>query len=197
MRELFQKIKNILINPSDEFSIIARSELNIIAINKRFLVPLSGIISLFFLVSSSITNIASPATSFIYIFFNAIILFLIVLTHSYVSGKIITLIGQNMHPVENSINYYALTIYSQLPFYIILAIVKLFPSLVFLSFLGLYSGLLFYTGTRKLIKIPEEKRIRFTLLSMLIMMISFILFSQLFTILYDEIIEQFSTFAAR
>jgi hypothetical protein len=77
----------------------------------------------------------------------------------------------------------------------VLAITKLFPSLIFLIVLGLYSALLFYSGSDSMTRVPREKRLQFTLLSALIMIVSFIICSELFTLLYSEILDQFSTFA--
>ncbi|MFC2080124.1 YIP1 family protein [Bacteroidota bacterium] len=197
MKKLFYRSKNLLINPASEFKLISESVPDIWTINKSFVIPLALIIAGFSLIGSAFSNISSPINTFVYIGVNAVILFLLVLTHSYISGKTIVLLGQNIKQTENPENYYALAIYSQLPFYLMLAIIKLFPSLVFLMFIGLYSGLLFYTGSGSLSKIPSEKSLQFTLLSILIMVISFVIFSELYTILYSEIVEQFSTFAGR
>ena len=182
LQDLFNRSKNLLVNPASEFKQISQSVPDIWNNNKTFVIPMALLIALLSLIGSAISNISSPVNSFVYIVLNAVILFLLILTHSYIAGKTITLLGQNIKHAEYPGNYYVLSTYSQLPFYLILAIIKLFPSLIFLIFIGLYSGLLFYTGSGQLTKIPSEKRLQFTLLSVLIMLISFILYSELYTI---------------
>jgi len=111
-----------------------------------------------------------------------------------VSSEAISLLGRNISPADKPSVYYALSAYSQLPFFLILALVKLLPSLIFLIVLSFYSALLFHTGCGILTGIPRGKKLQFTLLSVLIIITSFIICSELYTLLYTEIMEQFSTF---
>ena len=121
--------------------------------------------------------------------------FLLVFSHCYLSGRAIGYLADNIDERNKRSAVYALSCYSQVPFFIVLAITKLFPSLIFLIVLGLYSALLFYSGSDSMTRVPGEKRLQFTLLSALIMIVSFIICSELFTLLYTEILDQFSTFA--
>lgn len=175
---------------------ISEEEVSVISVNKHFVIPLALLVAGMTFIGAAVSNISLPVDSFIYIGLNAIIVFFLIFAHAYLSGKSVALLGRNIAEETDGNNYYSLSSYSQLPFLLILSLVKLFPSLIFLIFLGLYSSFIFYTGLSSMTKIPASKKIQFTVLSTLIMIVSFIICSELFTLLYSEILEQFTTFAA-
>ncbi len=195
-KSIFIRSKNLLIDPSSEFKRITEEDPHVALINRGFVVTVSLLIALLALVGSVISHISDPINSLLYVMINAVIVFLLMFTHIYISGKTITLLGRNIAADDRQSNYYALSTYSQLPFFLVLGLLKLFPTLIFLIFFGFYSGLLFHAGTTVMTRIPTGKRIQFTVLAMLIMITSFILFSELYTLLYSEIIQEFTTFAA-
>lgn len=196
LKKIFIRSQNLLINPTSEFSVIAEEQPEQSAVTKNFTLPMSLLVALFALLGSAFSNITLPINSFLYVVINAVIVFFMILTHTYLSGKAISLLGRNISPEDRPSSYYALSAYAQLPFFLVLAIIKLLPSLIFLIVLGFYSALLFHSGCGSLTGIPKGKRIQFTLLSVLIIITSFIICSELYTLLYAEIIEQFSTFVA-
>ncbi len=196
LKKLLRRGQNLLVNPVDEFRIIAIEDPNVVTINRSYLLPVAILIALFALIGSVYSNISEPINTFLYVLINTIIVLLVVFSHVYLSGKLIALLGENITRDHHQKSYYALSSYAQLPFLIVLALIKLFPSLIFLVFIGFYSTYLFHKGTGLLSKIPSQKRLQFTLLSTLIMITSFIVCSELYTLLYVEIIEQFTTFAA-
>jgi hypothetical protein len=195
-KNLFFRGKKLLLNPAAEFKVIKDEKTDLAAVTKSYTLPVSMIVALFTLIGSSLSTINLPVNTLLYVIINAFIVFFLIISHIYISGRTIGLLGQKISPETESSHYYALAAYSQLPFFLILAVIKLFPSLIFLIFIGLYSGLLFHTGSTILTRIPSSKRVQFTMLSILIMITSFIICSELFTLLYSEIIDQFSTFVA-
>jgi len=195
-KNIFIRSKNLLIDPSSEFKRIAEEDPRVSSINRGFVMTVSLLIALLALFGSAISHISDPINSLLYVLINAVIVFLLMFTHIYISGKTISLLGRNIAADDRHSNYYVLSAYSQLPFFLVLGLLKLFPTLIFLIFLGFYSGLLFHAGTTVMTRIPTGKRIQFTVLSLLIMITSFIICSELYTLLYSEIIREFSTFAA-
>lgn len=194
--KIFIRSKNLLVSPSSEFKRISGENREEPSINKGYVTAISLFVALLALAGSAFTHISAPINSFLYVVINAVIVFLLLLTHIYLSGRIITLLGRNIAGNDRHSNYYVLSAYAQLPFFLGLGLVKLFPSLIFLILIGFYSVLLFHTGTSVMTRIPPGKRIQFTALSMLIMITSFIICSELYTLLYSEIVREFSTFAA-
>ncbi len=195
LKKLFIRGQNLLLNPGAEFGAIKEEKTDLAYVTRSYTLPVSFMVALFSLAGSLLSSITLPVNSFLYIIINALIVFFLIISHIYLSGKAIRLLGSNIAPEVSSSNYFALTAYSQLPFLLVLAVIKLLPSLIFLIFLGFYSAFLFYNGSSVLTRIPSSKRLQFTILSMLIMIASFIICSQLFTLLYSEIIVQLSTFA--
>ncbi|MCF8226058.1 MAG: YIP1 family protein [Bacteroidales bacterium] len=196
IKKLLLRSRNLLIAPGDEFDRIRHEMQSVAQVNKNYVIPVALLVTVSSLFGSAFSNFFSPINSFIYIGVNTVITFLLVITHTYVSGKAIALLGKNTCPGESRANFYALNAYAQLPFFLSLAIIKLFPSLVFVIILGLYSGFLLYSGSNKLTRVPNEKQLQFTILSILIMIAVFIISSEIYTLLYSEIVIEFSTFAA-
>ncbi len=196
-KEFFNRSISIIIDPGREFEAIRMQDPSPVAVNKNYTTLVSAIVSLFALVGLVFSNINSPMNVFLYVLINVIIVYLLVFTHIYLSGKLIAWIGRNADPGSRHSHLYALSAYSQIPFFIILSFIKLFPSLIFLIFIGLYSAYLFFTGTGIMTSVNREKRIQFTILSSLLMIITFVICSELYSLLYNEIIVEFSTFAVR
>lgn len=196
IKNIIIRSKNLLINPSLEFKRIAGEDLQFSSIHRGYVMTVSLFVALLALAGSAFTHISAPVDSFLYVLINAVIVFLLMMTHIWLSGKIITLLGRNIVPQDRDSNYYMLSSYAQLPFFLALGLVKLFPSLLFLIFIGFYTAWLFHAGAGLMTRVPSEKSIRFTSLSILIMITSFIICSELYTLLYSEIIREFSTFAA-
>lgn len=196
IKNIFVRGKNLLINPSSEFHRISAEDPQVPMVNKNYVMTVSFFVAILALAGSVLSHISAPVNSLLYALINAVIVFLLMFSHIYLSGKTITLLGRNIADGDRESNYYALSAYSQLPFFLVLGLVKLLPSLIFLIFLGFYSVILFHTGTNLMTRIPGNKKIQFTVLSILIMITSFIICSELYTLLYSEIIQEFSTFAA-
>ncbi|MDF1571051.1 MAG: YIP1 family protein [Bacteroidales bacterium] len=196
VKRFFIRSKNLLLSPTTEFKRISEEDRQVVSINKRYVTTISLFVALLALIGSVFTHISAPINSFLYVLINTVIVFLLMITHIYLSGRTITFLGRNIAANDRDSNFYALSAYAQLPFFLALGLIKLFPSLIFLIFIGFYSVLLFHTGTSMMTRIPSGKRIQFTALSILIMITSFIICSELYTLLYSEIIREFSTFAA-
>lgn len=194
LKELSVRSQNLLFNPGTAFKSIKEENPDVATVTKNYTLPISLLVALFALIGSAFSNMTLPMNSFLYVIINAIIVFFLIITHIYISGKAISLLGNNISLEEKSSRFYALSAYAQLPFLLIIAITKLFPSLIFLVFLGFYSVYLFNTGSGIMTRIPSAKSLQFTILSIMIMIVSFLICSELFTLLYSEIIDQLSTF---
>lgn len=195
IRKLYFRTINLLSKPISEFNAISIDNQDIKGINKSVLIPFSGLVALCAFLGSLFTHISSPLDSIVFVFLNAVIVFFIVFTETVIAGRLISILGRNINISNKKESVYALVVYSQIPFYLILAFVKIFPSLIFLIFLGLYSGYLMYVGIDALLKISSVRKMQFLILSLIIMTTLFITISELFSLLYSEIIDLFSTFA--
>jgi hypothetical protein len=195
IRKLYLRTVNLLSKPISEFNSISIDNQSIKDVNKSVVIPFSALVAICAFLGSLFTHISSPLDSIVYVFLNAVIVFLIVLTESYLAGKLIAILGRNINISNKKESVYALVVYSQIPFYLILAFIKVFPSLIFLIFLGVYTGYLMYVGIDALLKISSVRKMQFMVLSLIIMTTLFIAISELFSVLYSEIIDLFTTFA--
>jgi len=195
IRKLYFRTINLLSKPISEFNSISIDNHEIKELNKSVVIPFSALVAICAFLGSLFTHISSPLESIVYVFLNAVIVFFIVLTETYLAGKLITILGRNINTSNKKESVYALVVYSQIPFYLILAFTKIFPSLIFLFFMGVYSGYLMYVGIDTLLKISSVRKMQFLILSLIIMTTLFITISELFSLLYSEIIDLFTTFA--
>lgn len=195
IKKLYARTINLLSKPISEFNSISIDNQDIKGINKAVVIPFSGFIAICAFLGSLFTHIGSPLDSIVYVFLNAVIVFLIVFSESYLAGKLIAILARNINISNKKESVYALVVYSQIPFYLILATIKIFPSLIFLIFLGVYSGYLMYVGIDALLKISSVRKMQFLVLSLIIMTTLFIAISELFSVLYSEIVDLFTTFA--
>ncbi len=195
IRKLYFRTSNLLIKPIQEFDSISIDNQSIKEINRSVLIPYSILIAICAFFGSVFTHIGSPLETVIFVLLNAVIVFFIVYLQSFLGGKLIAILGKNINISNKKESVYALVVYSQIPFYLLLALVKIFPSLIFLIFLSAYSGYLIYVGIDALLKISSVRKTQFLILSMIILIALFITISELFTLLYSEIIDLFSTFA--
>ncbi len=191
IRELYFRSRNLLIKPAVEFKAIANENQSIKGLNKSLVIPFAGLVGLSELLGSIFIHLSSPLDSYIFVFLSAAIVFLIVFIQTYFSGKLIALLGKNINSNNHKESAYALVAYSQIPFYLALAFIKIFPELIFLIIFGIYSIYLLYKGIDILLKIPLIRKMQFLILSVMIMLVLFITVSELLTLLYLKIIELF------
>lgn len=195
IKKLYFRTRNLLIKPIIEFDIIASERQSIRQLNRTVVIPFAVLVSLCALLGSIFTHIKSPLDSFIFVLLNAVMVFFIVLIQTYSAAQLIALLGKNINISNQKEAVYGLVVYSQIPFYLVLAFIKIFPSLIFLIFLTGYAAYLIYVGIDCFLKISSVRKMQFMILSMIIMIALFVLVSELFTVLYTEIIDLFSTFA--
>jgi len=195
IKNLYLRTRKLIVEPGNEFMIISRERRRVAAINSEVILPYALSVAFFALLGSLFQHLGTPRDAFLFILLDAVIVFLIVLLQVYLSGLIVVPLARRMDITGSRREAYALVAYAEIPFFIILAVVKLFPSLIFLIFLGMYTFRVLYAGIDALFRKPEHKKVQFFLLSSLVMVIMFILLSELFSFLYSEIISQIATFA--
>lgn len=194
--EFVQRSQQLLVNPASEFEQIRDEDSSRGLLFRNFVIPWAILIGIFAIAGNSFTHAGAPLNAYFFVLLNGVLVFLIVILHTHISSRLIRLLGKNLQDNGKDSYYLKLAVYSQVPLFLILGVIKLFPSLYFLYFLALYSSLLFYAGTGHIGIEENDERVRFTLISTLLMIVSFVLTSVAFTLVYNEIVRQFSTFAA-
>jgi hypothetical protein len=127
--------------------------------------------------------------SMAYVFFNGLISFLIIFLEVYLASWLISEVATSFTDEVNMDRIFNLVIYSHAPFLVTLAVTRLFPQLLFIVVLGLYTFYIFWLGIQKMLTIPEDRRMIFFLFSALIMILIFLLLSVIFNNIYGVVLR--------
>ncbi|MBE0654104.1 MAG: DUF1282 family protein, partial [Bacteroidales bacterium] len=161
---------------------------------KDFLLPLSLIVGLFSFLGTTFSAGIPDTFSFAYLVLSGMISFLVIFLEVYLSGWLITKIAHTFNKETNSNDIFNLVIFSHVPFFLTLAVSKLFPSLIFINLLGAYSFFLFWNGIDHFITINKENKQIFMVLSVLVMILTYVLLTWIFNSIYNGILIRFATF---
>ncbi len=163
---------------------------------KDYLIPVSVMIGLASLVGTLLFSNIEDSFSISYVIFNGVISFMIIFLEVYLSGWLIMEVASSFSEKSGSDRIFNLVIYSHAPFFLVLLITKLFPQLLILMILGIYSFYVLWIGIRKIMHIQEDRKIIFLILSSLVMIMLYLLLSVIFNSIYDVVIGQFNTFGS-
>ena len=188
--DVYQRTTNILLNPIETWNEIKTERKSKKEVINQFLIPIAITVGICSLFGTLFFSKIGDTFSIGYVLFNGVLSFLVLFLEVYFSALLISEIATSFSPESDSDSAFSLVIYSQAPFYVSLAVVKLFPQLLFLSILSIYTIYHFWIGSLKLLKIQEDKRIIFLLLSMLVIILIFLLLSVIFDSLYDIVLSQ-------
>lgn len=181
---LVERAKAIILKPKQEWPVIEREQTSSGDIFTGYVVPLAAIgpVALFaggqifgysafgFTVRPSlIEGLSTAVTSFI---FALVGLFVI----SFIADKLAAKFGG----VSSSRNAFKLMAYSMTASWIA-GIFQLVPSLGFLAILGFYSFYLFYVGAEPLMKVPSDKALTYTIVTVLCAILVYLLIAVLTT----------------
>lgn len=122
-----------------------------------------------------------------------------ILTSLLISGGVMYLaaffINEIVEKYEGIKNLHAaitLVAYSFTAFWLCYALailLRLFPINILFYFCSFYSVYLFYTGSTIILSVPEKYKTRFTVVSVLLMLVLFILFAVILEIIFSGLLE--------
>ncbi len=200
LNKLFMKVRNIYIRTR---SLLTRPqqawrEIDYEKGHKQdaildYLLPMSIVVGVSTMLGSLFFASIEDSVSIGYIFVNGLISFLIVFLEAYFAGWLISEMTESFDPSVNSNTIFNLVIYSHAPFFLALAVCRLFPQLMFLMITGIYSFFVFWLGISHLLKIEDDKKLIFLFLSSLIMILIFLMLTVIFNSMYSLLLNQFAT----
>ncbi len=193
IRNIFLRTRTLIIHPQQAWQEITFENGSKRDAISEYLLPMAVVVGLSSMVGSLLFADIEDSISIGYVFVNGLISSLIVFLEVFLAGWIITEMTESFDPEVDSNTIFNLVIYSHAPFFIALAITRLFPQLMFLMITGIYSFFVFWLGTSHLLKIDKDKKIIFLFLSSLIMILLFLLLSVIFNSMYSLLLNQFST----
>ena len=194
IRNIYNISVRVLLYPISVWAEISAENRERNELVKEILLPFSLLVGLSSFFGMAFAERIEDGFSLGYLLLNGLISFLIIFLEVYISGWLITRISRSFDPGIDPDRIFNLVIFSQIPFMLTLSITKLFPSLIFLNVLGAYSFFLLWNGIEPLIKLDNQKKPFFMVLSAVIMVLLFLFLNMIFNGIYDGILNRFTTF---
>lgn len=173
LNKLISRTKGMIINPVKEWDNIIAENNDKNTIIKEFALPLIILVA----IATLIGGLSSPrlfAPSVSYSVANAIISLIVSLGAIYIASYVINELSVSFGAEKNLENAFKLVIYSSTPAYLASIVANLHWTLGFVNIFALYSIYLFWLGASQVIKISEEKKIGYVIVSFLILLISYL-----------------------
>lgn len=168
---LVDRVKNILLNPRQEWEVIDGEVTTPADLYKGYIIPLAAIPAIAQAVGNSVFGITIPLvgtyrTPVGSAITGAVIQYVLTLAGVYVLALIIDGLAPTFSGVKNQIQALKVAAYSSTASWVA-GIFALMPGLRILTILGLYSIFLLYLGLPVLMKTPKEKALGYTVLVIL------------------------------
>ena len=172
---IINRTKNLIISPIEEWKNIEKEETVASDVLKNFVLPYLVLNAL----ASIVGNVLFTGKILFYnpvpyAIISAVISILIYLIVIYVTAEIIKRLGPNFDTEIDNNKAFKLVAYSFAPSYVISIIVGIFPFLYPLGILGLISFFVMWYGFGSLLHTPDEKKVGFFIISILIIIIEYL-----------------------
>lgn len=157
---VFNRARNLIVNPKAEWKVIQTEAEGKDAVIKGYAVPLILLMALCSIIGSLIT-----VSLLGYAILKAIGIFGFTYAGMYLSAVIINEITSSFNSKKDLNTTFQLVVYSFTAYFIISALVFLWPPLSMLYVFGLFSVYLFWEGATILLNTPEDNKIGFVVVS--------------------------------
>jgi hypothetical protein len=175
---LVDRVKNILLNPRQEWAVIDAEPTTPVELYKQYIMPLAAIGPVAGMIGSTVFGYRVPMMGT----FRApvgqalsamVVTYLLTLGGVYVLGLIIDALAPSFGGTKSQMQALKVAAYSSTASWVV-GIFSLIPGLRWLGILGLYSLFLLYLGLPVLMKAPEEKALAYTVLVILAALVLFL-----------------------
>jgi hypothetical protein len=174
---LTERVKNILLQPAEEWTVIDNEPTSISELYRSYIVPLAAIGPVASIIGLSLIGIHVPYTGTYRVplmsaIGHAVVNYVLALAAVYVLALIIDALAPTFHGVKNTLQALKVAAYSSTPAWLA-GIFILIPVLSFLQILGLYSLYLLYLGLPILMKTPQDKALAYTIVVIIAALVIF------------------------
>lgn len=173
----FNRAKNLILNPPVEWVRIDAETTSKNEIVKGYVVPFAILITICSFIGDSFFSLQPYSVSIILT--KVIITGILLIGGVYLSALIINELKTSFAIPKNSAATFKLVAYSFTSFYIASCLVGLLPDFGILLILAIHSVYLFWIGITIVLKVPEESKIGFVVVSILIIIGIFAILSLL------------------
>ncbi len=167
------RVKNILLQPAQEWSVIEGESASLADLYRAYIVPLAAIGPVASIVGLSMVGIGGYRIPLISSIGHAVVSYVLALGGVYVLALIIDALAPTFQGTKNPMQAVKVAAYSSTAAWLA-GIFILIPALGFLQILGLYSLYLLYLGLPKLMKAPEDKALVYTVVVVIAAIVIFV-----------------------
>ena len=177
---LFERVKNIILNPKQEWNVIDTEARETIELYKRYIIPLAAIGPIASFIGTTLVGISLPGIDTYRIPFGAaigqtVVSYVLSLIAVYIMGLVIDFLTPTFSGEKNANQALKVAVYSSTATWLG-GIFGLVPILGFVSIIAsLYSIYLLYLGLPVLMKCPKEKALIYTVAILIAAIIIFVL----------------------
>lgn len=163
-----ERVKNILLRPAKEWPVIAGEATDAKALFLGYAAPLAAIGPIATWIGHSLIGVSVPLlgtvrTPFLTGLVYAVVAYLLVLAATFAVGLIIDALAPSFGGEKNAVQAMKCAVYAYTPAWVA-GILHVFPELGILALLAsLYGIYLLYLGLPVLMKVPQEKAARYTI----------------------------------
>jgi hypothetical protein len=175
---LTDRVKNILMQPKDEWGRIDAEPATVAGIFKSYVVPLAAIGPVAGLIGMSVFGIRlfgfTYRLSFGAALSTAIASYVAALIGVYILAMILNALAPNFGGQKSEVQAMKVAAYSCTASWIA-GIFQIVPALAWLAILGLYSLYLLWTGAPRLMRVPQDKAATYTIVTIVAAIVLFFL----------------------
>ena len=175
---LVDRVKNILLNPRQEWAVIDAEPTVPVDLYKQYIMPLAAIGPVAGMIGSTVFGYRIPLMGTIrapigQALSAMVVTYLLTLGGVYILALIIDALAPNFHGTKNQLQALKVAAYSSTASWVS-GIFSLIPGIRWLGILGLYSLYLLYLGLPVLMKAPEDRALAYTALMILAALVLFL-----------------------
>ena len=164
---LTDRVKNILLQPAQEWTVIEKESTSIRELYSSYIVPLAAIGPIASIIGLSFVGMSVPYSGAFRVplmtaIGQAVVNYVLALAGVYVMALVIDALAPTFQGKKNTVQALKVAAYSSTAAWLV-AIFIIVPALAFLQILGLYSLYLLYLGLAALMKAPQDKALVYTI----------------------------------
>ena len=167
---LFDRVKDILMKPREEWAVIDGEASTIGSIFTGYVMILAAIGPIATLIGHQVFGIYGFKPPMEYTIAWVVIMYVLALVSVYVNGLIINALAPSFGGTQDSVKAFKVAAYSATAAWVC-GIFGIIPMLGFLAILGLYSLYLLYLGLPRLMRVSEDKAIGYTIVVIVVWII--------------------------
>ena len=161
---IIKRATNIIVKPVDEWQVIKNEDSDKKQVIMNYALPVIAVVA----IASLIGGFIFTRFSVIYQILSAVIAFIVPFAGLYISAIVINELAPSFGSKKNINAAFKLVIYSFTASFLASIVTGLIPPLFFIGIFGLYSIYLLWVGITPMMETPENKKVGYVIVSVLI-----------------------------